>query len=135
MSNTHTVIKDDTLFRISALFYGDGNRYNEILQANPSVTDPNNLLIGKVLIIPDLVDRSDPFEEPETIDAKDKNEVAMVIEGESFKFWTTIDITRSFDTLADTFSFTTPWNPNNPDGTPNVKNRSIFKPFNCGRLQ
>jgi len=49
----YTVQSGDTLSAIAAQFYGDGNRYNEIFEANrPMLTDPNKIYPGQVLRIP-----------------------------------------------------------------------------------
>jgi nucleoid-associated protein YgaU len=48
---TYTVVSGDTFFSIAQKFYGDGNKYTLIEQANHGV-DPNNLQIGQVLNIP-----------------------------------------------------------------------------------
>jgi LysM repeat protein len=48
---TYTVQSGDTLFRIAEKFYGDGNQWTRILDANPGI-DPNNLQIGQQLQIP-----------------------------------------------------------------------------------
>ena len=48
------VVKDgDTLWAISTEAYGDGNRYNEIFEANkPMLSDPDLIFPGQVLRIP-----------------------------------------------------------------------------------
>jgi len=49
----YTVQSGDTLSGISQAMYGDGNRYNEIFEANrPMLTDPNKIYPGQVLRIP-----------------------------------------------------------------------------------
>lgn len=49
----YTVQSGDTLSGIAQQFYGDGNRYNEIFEANrPMLTDPNMIYPGQVLRIP-----------------------------------------------------------------------------------
>ena len=49
----YTVQSGDTLSGIAQEFYGDGNRYNEIFEANrPMLKDPNMIYPGQVLRIP-----------------------------------------------------------------------------------
>jgi hypothetical protein len=50
---THTVARGDTLIGLAARYYGDESRWREILSANrASISDPDNLRIGTVLLIP-----------------------------------------------------------------------------------
>jgi nucleoid-associated protein YgaU len=49
----HTVEKGDTLWAISKKTLGDGNRYNEIFEANkPMLKHPDKIYPGQVLRIP-----------------------------------------------------------------------------------
>ncbi len=49
----HTVVKGDTLWAISKKTLGDGNRYNEIFEANkPMLSHPDKIYPGQVLRIP-----------------------------------------------------------------------------------
>ena len=49
----HTVEKGDSLWAISKKTLGDGNRYNEIFEANkPMLSDPDKIYPGQVLRIP-----------------------------------------------------------------------------------
>jgi nucleoid-associated protein YgaU len=50
---THVIVAGDTLTRISFLYYGTPNRWNEVLAANhDSVRDEHSLVIGRTLRIP-----------------------------------------------------------------------------------
>ena len=52
-SQFHTVAKGDTLWAISSKYYGNGNRYKEIFEANrPMLSDPDKIYPGQVLRIP-----------------------------------------------------------------------------------
>ena len=52
-SQFHTVVKGDTLWAISKTYYGKGNRYMEIFEANkPMLKDPDKIYVGQVLRIP-----------------------------------------------------------------------------------
>ena len=49
----HTVEKGDTLWAVSKKALGDGNRYNEIFEANkPMLSHPDKIYPGQVLRIP-----------------------------------------------------------------------------------
>lgn len=49
----HTVVKGDTLWKISERTLGKGARYNEIFEANrPMLKDPDKIYPGQVLRIP-----------------------------------------------------------------------------------
>ena len=52
-SRTYTVVKGDTLSKISKEMYGDANKYNTIFEANkPMLKDPDKIYPGQVLRIP-----------------------------------------------------------------------------------
>ena len=49
----HTVVKGDTLWKISAKTLGSGARYTEIFEANrPMLSDPDKIYPGQMLRIP-----------------------------------------------------------------------------------
>ncbi|MBE9224894.1 LysM peptidoglycan-binding domain-containing protein [Phormidium sp. LEGE 05292] len=48
---THTVEKDDILFDIAQVYYGDGNQWPKISSANGGVK-PEDLKVGQKLQIP-----------------------------------------------------------------------------------
>lgn len=131
MSKSYVVIKGDTLVKIATNFYGDGTKFKIIHQANPAITNPNLINIGMVLAIPDIPewenDESDSPKEievtPETIKNGVSNEVALLIDGTPFKFWSSATINFSFDTLADSFSISAPWFPDDDIY------RELFRPF------
>jgi len=59
-----------------------------------------------------------------TIDENDNStEVSIEIDGNPYRFWQTANIKFSFDTIADTFSISGPYNPENK----NIK--KLFKPY------
>ena len=50
---THTVVKGDTLSKISKEFYGNANAYMKIFNANKDqLKDPDKIQVGQVLRIP-----------------------------------------------------------------------------------
>ena len=54
-SRMYTVVKGDTLSKISKEMYGDPNKYQKILEANkPMLTHPDKIYPGQVLRIPEL---------------------------------------------------------------------------------
>ncbi|MEX0886330.1 MAG: LysM domain-containing protein [Phycisphaeraceae bacterium] len=50
--STYTVRQDDTLWSIAVREYGDGQRWQDIRDANPNV-DANNLPVGTELTLPE----------------------------------------------------------------------------------
>lgn len=52
--NTHTVVKGDTLYKISKKFYGDGSKWNKIYDTNKKTigNNPNVIKVGQKLVIP-----------------------------------------------------------------------------------
>ena len=50
-NRTYTVRKGDTLWAIATREYGNGQRWVDIAQANPSV-DPKKLAIGQQIVLP-----------------------------------------------------------------------------------
>lgn len=44
----------DSLYMLGLRFYGDGNAWHLITEANPSITSPKNLEVGQVILIPNL---------------------------------------------------------------------------------
>lgn len=52
-STTHTVISGDTLWKIAQHYYGKGNDYMKIFEANRDLLDdPDKIKVGQVLQIP-----------------------------------------------------------------------------------
>lgn len=49
---TYVVRPGDSLSKLAEAYYGNGARWPEILQANPSLADPDQLFTGTVLTIP-----------------------------------------------------------------------------------
>ena len=48
----YTVQKGDSLWKIAKHFYGNGAEYTKIVNANPSISNPNSIYPGQVLKIP-----------------------------------------------------------------------------------
>lgn len=52
-SSFYTVVRGDTLWRVAALFYNDGTRYQTIYEANrPLLSDPENIFPGQLIRVP-----------------------------------------------------------------------------------
>lgn len=47
----HTIQSGDTFYELAKAYYGDGNQYNKIADANPGM-NANNLQIGQTVRIP-----------------------------------------------------------------------------------
>ena len=49
----HTVSKNDTLFGLARMYYGDQRRWRDIYQANRNeILDPNMIRVGQRLLVP-----------------------------------------------------------------------------------
>lgn len=46
----------DSLYMLALRFYGNGKAWHLITEANPSITSPQNLEVGQVILIPNLVE-------------------------------------------------------------------------------
>lgn len=51
MQSRYTVLSGDSLWKISAMILGDGNRYMEIAELN-GLSDPNQISVGQSLLLP-----------------------------------------------------------------------------------
>ncbi len=50
---TYTVVKGDTLGKIAQHFYGKASEYKKIVEANPSIKNPDLIHPGDVFVIPE----------------------------------------------------------------------------------
>lgn len=119
MTKTYTVKTGDTLAKISILFYGDSNKTNRIMEANPKIKDPNRIFKGQILLIPDLVETQDT---PKNIASDDPNEIACKIDNANFKFWTSFRLNFSLDSI-DSFALEAPFEKDSS------VYREAFRPF------
>lgn len=130
MPSNYTTITGDTPQDIAINYYGDGSQYVLILQANPDlqgvavpIISDTELAAGQDIIIPDLVDPS-PAESEDivkttsqfdnTVDetgAENPDEVQVIINGQTFKFFNGFSLSLAYDKLANEFSFTAPFDP------------------------
>lgn len=118
MSFTYKIQKGDTIERISRRFFGSEVNANEILNANPDISD--DLIIGSDIIIPDLANK--PQDRLFNVTSNNINEVSLLINNVRFRFWDTIRINRNIDSI-DTIEFTAPFDANDQNF------RRLFKPF------
>ena len=103
----------DTFERISRRMFGTADNAGMIRAANPGVFLP--LIPGTVLVIPDQPP-APPAQRPQGED------VALLIDGQRFRFWSEITINRSLDQVS-TVEFRAPFDPAQP------RQRETFRPF------
>lgn len=102
----YSVASGDTFESISRKQYGTEEYASNIIQANPGASEP--LQPGTSLIIPANPDK--PENKPQTAEADNLDEVALLIDGKRFRFWTSIKLTRSIDNM-DTLDIGAPFEP------------------------
>ena len=90
------MIAGDTFESISRKVYGTEQRSGWIVRSNPGVTEP--LTVGIALAIPDIPEA--PKDAVANIPANDIDEVAVRIDGQRFRFWENIRVTRTIDSMA-----------------------------------
>lgn len=118
MSTTFKAAPGDTFASISRKQYGYEAYAQLVAQANPGLTEP--IPPGTVLTVPsapgapvDLIARAP---------ADSENEVALLINGKRFRFWTGLSITLQLDAMASV-DFTAPFEPSEREF------RDTFRPF------
>ncbi len=118
MSITYRVITGDTFDLISRKTYGTEKESNRLVRANPGVSEP--LTPGILITIPNLPGR--PQNIKQSAASTELDEVAILIDGNRFRFWSEIRLTRSIDSM-DTVEFSAPFDSTQPGF------RSSFRPF------
>ena len=124
MSTTYNTRPGDTFSGIALTVYGDDSEAYRIKQANPGVIEP--LPVGAVLAVPPLPGR--PPDRRANVDAVGPNEVSVSVDGERFRFWESIRVTRTIDAM-DTIQLSAPFEPDRPEF------RKTFRPFSFADLQ
>lgn len=119
MSTTYNTIAGDTFEIVSRKKYGFEGESNRIADANPGVVEP--LIPGTVLTIPLLSDTTPNIKSQ--IPSENIDEVAIIINGERFRYWTQIKINDSIDSVT-TVDFVAPFEHEAPGF------KEAFKPFN-----
>ena len=118
MSSTYKVVSGDTFELISRRVYGTEGESSRIARANPGAVEP--LQAGTTLIIPPSP--AGPVDRRADIPAASLSEVAIRIDGKRFRFWESVRIRRSLDSL-DTVELTAPFSVDLPGF------RETFVPF------
>ncbi|MCP4444594.1 MAG: hypothetical protein GY811_04515 [Myxococcales bacterium] len=119
MSNTsHRVEQGDTFELIARRQYGDEKQATLIASANPGAAEP--LVPGTEIAVPEQPGA--PRDIPPQAAADSPNEVAILIDGQRFRYWGTARIVRSIDAM-DVLEFTAPFEP----GMQTF--RDTFRPF------
>lgn len=112
------MITGDTFESVSRKKYGTGNEAGLIASANPGTDGP--LVSGTSIVIPAL--QNEPEKIRQAAPSNNEDEVAILIEGSRFRFWDSVRVTRSIDTM-DTVEFGAPFDSNAPGF------RESFRPF------
>ncbi len=124
MSTTYKVSLGDTFETISIKNYGSEVHSGLIKKANPGVIEP--LIQDIFIIIPELV--GVPKDLSSQANSGNVNEVSVLIDGLRFKFWDTLRIIKSIDSI-DIVQFRSPYDINN------VNLVKLFKPFRYKKLE
>lgn len=119
----YTTSLGDTFDSISRKKYGSDRYAGVISAANSGALEP--LTAGTELVIPALVGA--PSDRPSVLPAVDKSEVAVLIDGVRFRFWSALRINRALDGI-DTVEFSAPFDAN-AEGF-----KETFRPFSYKSL-
>lgn len=106
---TYTTVNGDTFGLIARKEYGRDGEAARIRRANPGLVEP--FRAGVTMIIPPIP--GDPRNRITTGPADQLNETALFIDGNRFRYWSDISITRSIDSM-DTLDFSAPFEPDLP---------------------
>ena len=119
MSNAYTVQTGDTFEKIARKRYGDEKTSQPYLVGEPGRVRAFSGL-GTSLVLPEQPNA--PKDVPQQTPSSNENEVAVLIDGQRFRFWENIRITRSIDAM-DILEFTAPFEPDQKEF------RETFRPF------
>lgn len=123
MRTIYKTVPGDTFDRIARKVYGDDTRAAELRRANPGITEP--IQVGISLNTPAA--KGAPKDRTSTGAANDPDELALAIDGQRFRFWSSIQIQKSIDKIS-TISFSAPFEPENKD-LRNTFRPMTFKPL------
>lgn len=118
MSATYAIIAGDTFDQIARKVYGSEVDSPLIIRSNPGLAEP--LTPGVIIFIPDKP--AAPAIAPQSAAADNEDEVALSVGGERFRFWESVAISLSMDTL-DAIEFSAPFE------VDNAKFRKTFRPL------
>ncbi len=115
----YTVPKGAFIDTISIKAYGF-DRSPDIVDANSQLLKGRQIAAGlpqiypgdKLWLPPEETSESD---QPETIEAASRDEIAIRINGKIFRGWTANSIERAINSIVDSFSFQAPFDPDDPD--------------------
>lgn len=124
MSITYKIQSGDTFDKISRKLYGTEQWSNFLQQVNPGFKEP--LTAGTILAVPDLPGR--PRLIPQRGPAQTEDEVAIMIEGERFRFWNSARWTRTFDAFG-TIELSAPFEAGGIDF------QDIFRPLSYKQIE
>lgn len=103
--SSYTTRPGDTFAIVSRVRYGVPDFAGDIAQANPGVDEP--LQPGTVVIVPEGLDGA-PDVPRATVRDFERDAVALEINGQRFRFWESVSITRHID-APRTLTFTAPF--------------------------
>lgn len=108
----------DTFESISRKTHGTEKEAGRIASANPGASEP--LVAGTSITVPDMPGA--PQNLQQSANSGNADEVAILIDGNRFRLWDSVRITRSIDTM-DTVEFGAPFDSDAPGF------KSTFRPF------
>lgn len=114
----------DTFENIARRVYGDDLQAAAIRSANPGMEEPFEA--GVVLTAPTSTTNAQRSQQRSQADNQD--EVAIKINGQRFRFWTTLSVTLSADSVA-TLAMGAPFDPDDPAF------RAVFRPFSFATVE
>jgi len=115
---TYKVVNGDTFDNIARKKYGTETEAGRIAEANPGASEP--LVVGTVLTIPTIPKAPSNIQQRTT--ANDPNEVALLINGNRFRYWDRVSITQTLDSIS-TINFGAPFESESPGF------KKTFRPF------
>ncbi len=118
MSSTYKIVTGDTFGIIARKRYGTETEAGRIASANPGVSEP--LTPGTSISIPQQTNA--PINVPQQTPVDNEDEVSISIEGQRFRFWDSVRIIRSMDTV-DGIEFGAPFDADS------AAFRETFRPF------
>jgi prophage tail gpP-like protein len=123
LSTSYRVAAGDTFVKIARKKYGIEDNASLIVRANPGVLEP--LTAGTLIIIPDAP--AAPANRLQDTLSNSASEVAVIIDGERFRFWDSVTINRSMDSI-DSIEIRAPFEPDN------AAFRETFRPLSYKSL-
>lgn len=113
----------DTFATVSRRAYGTEVYADRVRYANPGTSEP--FTEGVVLATPTIPGA--PKNPTSTPSANSSDEVALLVDGQRFRYWSEMQITRQIDSI-DTIDLVAPFDPND------TAMRRVFKPFTFPEL-